>query len=201
MPALIVVYKEDDEVVVNLFRKLIESNNDKQDKGSDEFEDSTIEVVPWVEKVWLDNKKQGDKNDNILFINGAANTNRTLNPIIDFTFQKYGISYGYAGKQALIVANGKILVDNETLFNEFEQAANNSKEIARYSSRAVSSLALDLSGRNIRETIFYRIKELFAPGLIEEQMRKYAINELQRMQLMYGITQFYHNDLNKFMNG
>lgn len=52
---LIVVYK--DELALNQLRKLVETNDDEDDKiiGT---EDETIKIISWNEKMWLSQKKR-----------------------------------------------------------------------------------------------------------------------------------------------
>lgn len=53
---LIVVYK--DELVLNLLKKLIETNDDKSEDEIVGTEDGTVSVVSWDERMWLEQKKQ-----------------------------------------------------------------------------------------------------------------------------------------------
>ena len=55
---LIVVYK--DELVLNQLRKLIETNDDREDGEIVGTEDGTVAVIAWDEKMWLEQKKAGN---------------------------------------------------------------------------------------------------------------------------------------------
>ena len=94
---LIVVYK--DEMLVNQFKKLVESNNDE--------ERTPLNVVSWTEKVWLGNKKAGNIKGKILFLDDIKGTDKLI-PVIDIAFDKYGVRYGWAGNQAVVYATSKL---------------------------------------------------------------------------------------------
>ena len=98
---LIVVYK--DEVVLNQLKKLVETKDDKEGEivGT---EDGSVTIVSWTEKVWLENKKAGTIDAKVLLIGKIKGADK-LEPVIDVKFDKWGIKYGWAGKQAVIQVN------------------------------------------------------------------------------------------------
>ena len=97
---LIVVYKEKDEVAVNLLRKLLEKKDDVEGEVVG-VEDRSVELVTWTEKVWLDNKAKGTTKSKILFLSDVKGADKLV-PVIDEKYNKYGVRYGWAGSQALI---------------------------------------------------------------------------------------------------
>ena len=50
---LIVVYKDKDELALNLLRKLIEGKDDIEGEGIVGTEDDSIALIAWNEKIWL----------------------------------------------------------------------------------------------------------------------------------------------------
>ena len=78
---LIVVYKEKDEVAVNLLRKLLEKKDDVEGEVVG-VEDSSVELVTWTEKVWLDNKAKGTTKSKILFLGDVKGADKLV-PVID----------------------------------------------------------------------------------------------------------------------
>ncbi len=106
---LIVVYK--DELLVNQLRKMVETRDDTENEVVGTTDDS-INIVSWDEKVWLANKKAGNLQGKILFIGDVKGTDK-LTPIVDVKFNEFGVSYGWAGNQAVIFADTKVLTTRE----------------------------------------------------------------------------------------
>lgn len=102
---LIVVYK--DELLVNQLKKMVETHyNDEQ--GVVDTGDDPINIISWTEKIWLGHKKEGNIKGKILFL-GDIKGNDKLIPVIDVKFDKYGVKFGWAGNQAVIYADPKVL--------------------------------------------------------------------------------------------
>ena len=103
---LITVYK--DEVALNLLRKLVETKDDDSAAGSIVgTKDGSVKIVAWEPKLWATNKKAGntgDIEDKILFI-GDIKSVENLVPVIDWKYDKWGIKYGWAGRQAVILTD------------------------------------------------------------------------------------------------
>lgn len=102
---LIVVYK--DEMLMNQLRKMVETHDDN---GQDIIgtRDDSINIVSWTEKVWMVNKKQGNLKDKILFLGDIKGTDKLI-PVIDVKFDEFGVRFGWAGNQAVIYADTKVL--------------------------------------------------------------------------------------------
>ena len=102
---LIVVYK--DELLMNQLKKMVETHDDSEDQvvGT---RDDTINVVSWTEKVWLGNKKAGNIQGKILFLGEIKGTDKLI-PVIDVQFDEFGAKYGWAGNQAVVYADPKVL--------------------------------------------------------------------------------------------
>lgn len=103
---LIVVYK--DEMLVNQFKKLVESCDDPSFESIIGSRDGSINVVSWTEKVWMDNKKAGNINSKILFLGDIKGTDKLI-PVIDVKFDDFGVKYGWAGNQAVLYCDIKAL--------------------------------------------------------------------------------------------
>ena len=86
-------------------KKLVETNDDDKETGKIVgTEDGSITIVARDEKMWLSQKKAGTVEDKVLFIGNVKGTDK-LEPLIDYKFDKWGIRYGWAGKQALILVD------------------------------------------------------------------------------------------------
>ncbi len=106
---LIVVYK--DELLVNQLKKLVETCDDTEQNivGT---RDNSINIVSWTEKVWLDNKKAGNIQGKVLFLGDVRGTNKLI-PVIDVKFDDCGVKYGWAGNQAIVYADTKVLKERK----------------------------------------------------------------------------------------
>ena len=114
---LIVVYK--DEMVLNQFKKLVESRNRDQEYLANHPE---LNIIAWNEKTWLNNKKAGNIRGKILYLGQLSGT-KELIPVIDTKFQKYGVCFGWAGNQAVLYGNHKYFKTKEE-YLEFVSALN-----------------------------------------------------------------------------
>lgn len=107
---LIVVYK--DELLVNQLKKLIETKDDGNEKSVVGTTDGSVQIVAWTEKVWLEQKKTGNITAKVLFIGDIKGTDKLV-PVIDVKFDQYGVKYGWAGNQAVLIANPKEMKTRE----------------------------------------------------------------------------------------
>lgn len=199
---LLVVYKEKDEMILNQLKKLVDTKDDNAE-GTVGTEDGTVKIVSWDEKLWLQNKKAGntgDLADKILFIGDVKGTDK-LAPVLSVKFDKFGVSYGFAGNQALLMIDAKKLSKRED-YEAFLAELGETTDLAIgkkdktikpgekktwFKIGVVAAAAVVnpiLSG--IASTVLY--KDLFGDAkLVRSQM------------LIYGITQLYLNDLDGFM--
>lgn len=106
---LIVVYK--DELLVNQLRKMVEAHDDTKN-GIVGTTDDSINIVAWTEKVWLGNKKAGNLQGKILFLDEIKDTDKLI-PVLDSKFDKHGVKFGWAGNQAVLYVNPKELADRK----------------------------------------------------------------------------------------
>ncbi len=110
---LIVVFK--DEMLLNQFRKLVETKDDTETSIVG-VKDGSVKVVSWNEKMWLGQKKNGTINNKVLFIGDIKETDKLI-PVIDVKFEKHGVMYGWAGNQAVLTCNPQKLEEEE--YQEF----------------------------------------------------------------------------------
>lgn len=114
---LIVVYK--DELLMNQLKKMIETHDDSEDSIVGTRDDS-INVVSWTEKVWLGNKKAGNIQGKILFLGDIKGTDKLI-PVLDVKYDDRGVKYGWAGNQAVLYADPKLLTDRYS-YDDFLKA-------------------------------------------------------------------------------
>ena len=106
---LIVVYK--DELLMNQLKKMVETHDDGEN-GVVGTRDDSINIVSWTEKVWLGNKKAGNIQGKILFLGEIKGTDKLI-PVIDVKFDECGVRFGWAGNQAVVYADPKVLTTRE----------------------------------------------------------------------------------------
>lgn len=106
---LIVVYK--DEMLMNQLKKLVETHDDDA-QGVVGTRDDSINIVSWTEKVWLGNKKAGNIQGKILFLGDIKGTDKLI-PVIDLKFDECGVRFGWAGNQAVVYADPKVLITRD----------------------------------------------------------------------------------------
>ena len=173
---IIAVYK--DELLANQLKKMVETKRDM------------LGVIPWSEKFWLANKKDGKIDDKILFI-GDIKGMEALVPLIDVQYEKYGIKYGWAGKQAVIIADPKGIQEKE-VYEEFLGKLNELSvpEIIK------TNYYIDTQEQQTKNEFFknawLNIKKTFKASFSD-----YAA--VKRQMLFYGIIQFYNNHLEQFV--
>ena len=103
---LIVVYK--DELLKNQLKKMVETHDDNE-QGVVGTRDDSISIVSWTEKRWLEEKKAGNIQEKILFLDEIKGANKDLIPLIDVKFDECGVKFGWSGKQAVVYADPKVL--------------------------------------------------------------------------------------------
>ena len=212
---LIVVYK--DEMILNQLKKLVESKDDTSEKivGS---KDGSINIVAWTEKVWLANKKPGNIQGKILFINDIKGTDKLI-PVLDVKFNEYGIRYGWAGNQAILYVNSKELIERSSYLNFISELSKLPipemyKQPKNTKIKVIDEHREDLQSEqqdNDCKNLFLKAKEQLAKGVnqIEKAGIKVAMNAedylrdknyLVTQMLFYGIVHLYNDGLDEFMN-
>ena len=189
---LIVVYK--DELVLNLLKKLIETNDDKSEDEIVGTEDGTVSVVSWDERMWLEQKKAGNIDSKILFIGPVKGTDK-LYPILDIKYDKWGIKYGWAGNQAMISVDGHY-VSKRAHYNAFlkEFRANNLPE---KKAESTPKTILKFGGLGFA----FGLMGFGAIGIGAMALGDYYFDKQKVRQQLYlfGILKMYKNHLDEFM--
>ena len=184
---LIVVYK--DELLVNQLRKMVEAHDDTEE-GVVGTTDDSINIVAWTEKVWLGNKKAGNLQGKILFLDEIKDTDKLI-PVLDSKFDKYGVKFGWAGNQAVLYVNPKALADRKA-YDAFleELSACSPPEILKVSKDNVAAMEL---GPVIKKLLFSG-----ALPLVKAAFKNKAL--MKKQMLFYGVVKLYYDGLEEFMN-
>lgn len=215
---LIVVYK--DEMVVNQLKKLVETHDDNANGDIVGTRDDSVNIVTWNEKIWLNNKKAGNINDKVLFIGNIKGTD-TLIPVLDIKFDQYGVKYGWAGNQAMLFTDTKVLRDRNEYMGFIAQISElqvpeiikepvNTKISVSKNDEMVKKLEIDKIEKKEMK-FFNKAKSSVLKGAdvigkasvnvaskTEDLLRDK--NKVTRQMLFYGVINLYKNDLNNFMN-
>lgn len=191
MASLIVVYKEKDEMAVNQLRKLLDSKDDTED-GVVGVQDRTVKVVAWTEKVWLQNKASGKLDSKVLLIDDIKGA-KSLLPIIEVKYSKHGITYGWAGNQAIISIEEKALFKKE----DYEAFLADLKEIADRIGAEYGKKVAEDAAKLLKEvwlTAIPLVGNFFSGKLMGD-----ALKQVREQMVMFAVTHIYLNHLDKFM--
>ncbi len=192
---LIVVYK--DEFLVNLFKKLIESNDDVDDEHVVGVKDGSVRVVSWEEKVWLDQKKAGNINNKVLFLGKVKGWNELL-PVLDVKYNAFGIKYGWAGNQAALICDVDALEDKKD-YNAFLE------ELNKYNvPEVIKSEKVEISEEEPKEEKSGLLSKI---GGFIKKSTKTIVNSLSpeqkkkiKQQYYFGIMKLYENHLEEYLD-
>ena len=221
---LIVVYK--DEMLMNQLKKMVETNDDDEN-GVVGTRDNSINIVSWTENVWLDQKKAGNIQGKILYLDDIKGT-ESLVPVIDVKFDKSGVKYGWAGNQAVLVADTAALNERKDydafvaqlsdlpIPEQLKAQQNNTKQIEETSSATVVDASaevtvVDAPKEEKKNDFFGFAKNAFsavanAVGTVGNQV---AVTTeqifrdkglMKRQMLFYGLINMYNDHLEEFMN-
>ncbi|MCH1949089.1 hypothetical protein MCJ35_07735 [Enterocloster sp. OA13] len=194
---LIVVYKDKDELALNLLRKLIEGKDDIEGEGIVGTEDDSIALIAWNEKIWLDNKKAGNICSKILFIGNVKGVENLI-PIIDIKYNKYGIVYGWSGSQAVITVDSKSLKKKEEYDIFINDLRNKTNISIAASDKKVSKnkkTILKLGGTLTLPFIWPVLAGRHIKGVFDDKAL------VRKQQFLLGISELYLNHLDAFMKG
>ena len=185
---LIVVYK--DELALNLLKKFVETNDDDTKNGKIVgTEDGSITIVSWDEKMWLEQKKAGNIDSKVLFIGNIKGTDK-LAPIIDVKYDRWGVKYGWAGKQAILQVEGTALIKREN-YNAFLEEF--TKEMLPKKDEEKLPVKIAKKGGI---TFLFGLIGLGASFIVDFFIDQ---NKVKQQQLLFGVVKLYKNDLERFM--
>lgn len=214
---LIVVYK--DEMLVNQFKKLVESNKDE--------ERTPLNIVSWTEKVWLGNKKAGNIKGKILFLDNIKGTDKLI-PVLDIAFENYGVKYGWAGNQAVIYAEQRLpenydafideltelpipdifkrkIRDDEDRSKEADEHAIDRNEVIQDcndeydcddDSKVAGILKLAKKAIAVSTDVIEKASDK-AVDMAEDMINR---RDVKKQMMFYGIAKFYNNGLEEFLS-
>lgn len=195
---LIVVYK--DELLVNQFKKLVETKDDISDDEIIGTKDDSVRVVAWTEKIWNDQKKAGNINNKVLFI-GEIKGVKDLMPVLDIKHDSFGVRYGWAGNQAAILCDSRQLSKAEEYnaflgeFNKFPVP-----EILKSDFRKVNAPIDELPEKGFFNKLKNKIFQTSKTVYESVQDVQVAYNEkVKRQQYIFGINKLYEKHLEEFM--
>jgi len=200
---LIVVYKDKDEISLNQLKKMVDTKDDEVDSdGIIGTEDGTVKIVSWNEKTWLNNKKAGNTgqlDDKVLFLGDIKGVDMLI-PTLDIKFNKFGVSYGFSGKQAAIMIDPKPLL-NQKNYTEFIA------ELKKICDAGTAKEKRSIDFTDKAKTIKNGLVMAAAYGLFNvvgavAVATSYAFGDakiVRNQQLLYGVVQLYLNDLDSFM--
>lgn len=214
---LIVVYK--DEMLVNQFKKLVESNKDE--------ERTPLNIVSWTEKVWLGNKKAGNIKGKILFLDNIKGTDKLI-PVLDIAFENYGVKYGWAGNQAVIYAEQRLpenydafideltelpipdifkrkIRDDEDRSKEADEHAIDRNEVIQdcndeYDCDDDSKVAGILKFAKKAIAVSTDVIEKASDKAVDMAEDMINRRDVKKQMMFYGIAKFYNNGLEEFLS-
>lgn len=183
-----------DEILTNQLRKLVETDDD-MDGQLVGTKDDSVKIVAWSEKVWLEQKKAGNIDSKVLFIDDIRDTDK-LRPVLDIKFDDCGVQYGWAGNQAAIFADPDVL-KNEDAYNTFVEKLNALPVPDMIKNKQTASIGtkkrIGLTGLGL----------LLGPlGAVGANLlaSKYADKKAVKHQMFfYGLLNLYNNHLEEFM--
>jgi len=200
---VIVVYKEKDEIALNYLRKLIETDDDKDGEiiGT---EDDSVSVIAWTEKVYRDNKTQGNISNKIIFLDDVEGAN-SIKPIMDTKYSSNGVCYGFAGNQAVISIDEGILKSDDEFMKfqkEFEELMNKINEKAQKidKSKELDNHKNAKTGKILAVVLaiaypFIGIPFAVGAAIADSTDRK----NLREKMFLFAITKFYIEEMDSFM--
>lgn len=199
---LLVVYKEKDEMILNQLKKLVDTKDDEEGAPVG-TEDGTVSIISWEEKLWLQNKKAGntgDLADKVLFIGDVKGTDK-LAPVLDIKYDKHGVSYGFAGNQALLSIKTKALssrANYEAFLEELKQIT----DLAIAKQDKVMKPGAKKQWLKVGAVVALTAINPLIGGLSSGTLYKDLFGDaklVRNQMLIYGITMLYLNDLDEFM--
>lgn len=190
---IVIAYKEKDKVIANQLRKLLETKDDTEE-GVVGVKDRSVTVIPWEEKVWLDQESKGTVDSKVLLIDKVKGAS-SLIPIMDIKFQKHGVTYGWAGTQAVITVDEQALRKKDAYAAFLEEL----REIAS-TSQITEYERGDAVKKDVKKAylmILPVLKEFFTGKMIADVFKDGKM--VRQQMLLYGVTHLYLNNLTAFL--
>lgn len=199
---LVVVYENKDELPFNYFKKLIETDDDDKESGVVVgSEDGSIQVIGWTEKVYLDNSKKGNITNKVIFLDDVKGV-KNITPIMDKKFDKYGISYGFAGNQAVISIDESKIKDADMFeemrsFFENDLKENGYKKSDDNNAQLVTRNAGNAKKKRTISIVVSALQPFYGIPFVINAVVTYK--KLRNDMFIYAISKFYLDELDSFM--
>lgn len=177
MKNLIIVCDERRREFADYLSQLI-SMEDDADNNTIGVKDGTVATQVWGEKEYKANSATISSNQHILFI-GNSKLIKDKRSHMKSLFSKFGINYGWLGKQ------GAIAVEKTVSLGEYEEFINFGK---KYEERIVDLVKKRHSIKGLVATIFFPWPETIK---MESQIKKQMYS--------CAVMKFYLEDLNRFL--
>lgn len=217
---LIVVYN--DEMLMNQLKKMVETNDDTDSEIVVGTKDHSINIVAWTEKVWLANKKAGNIKDKVLFLGDIKGTSDLI-PVVDVKFDDCGVKYGWAGNQAVLFIDPKVI----SLKEDYMKFMNKLTELPipdmiKQPNNVKIEKSDTVEVKEQKDVVEYTEKRKTPSVLIKTQkgilkgadavgkVRNIVTNKMEdllrdkktvrRQMFFYGVVNLYRNGLEEFMN-
>lgn len=194
---LVVVCK--DEMLVNQLRKLVETKDDAGEDSVIGTRDGSVKIVAWTEKIWLDQKKAGNIDAKVLLIGDIKGVDKLI-PVLDIKFDDCGVRYGWAGNQAVITIDPKVL-KKEANYNDFLEKLNalpvpeiiKKKFSIKKETAAKAGIASGISSLIGMVGGFSAISTGIAVSMFANKAA------VKQQMLFYGVLHLYNNHLEEYM--
>jgi len=200
---LIIVYK--DELLLNYLSALINEKDDGSDGTTVGTLDNSINIASFNEKKWKTQEK-GIMKDKILYL-GSIKGTENLIPLVEvnYKFNKWGIKYGWSGKQAVITVDESEITKEEynKFLNEFKSLHIIEVEDDTTKKKVVPFLSVKISNKvkktikRVSTTVLFGMAGLGALLLGDSFANK---AKLRQQLFLYGIYKLYTDHLETFMN-
>lgn len=203
---LIVVYDKKDEIALNYLKQLVLTYDDNSETGEIVgTKDGSIEVIAWTEKVYLDNIKNRNIGNKVIFMDDIKGVEK-ITPIMKVKYDKYGVKYGVSGNNAVISIDEKVL-DSDFEYEAFQKLY---KEELLKVDMNVSDEKLEESKKTRKAAQRTRalavVSSILAPGVGVAEVAsaiatgKKSIKLTREMMFLYAITKFYLEEMEEFIN-
>ncbi len=200
---LIIVYK--DELLLNYLSALINEKDDNSDGTAVGTRDNSIDIAFFNEKQWKTQEK-GIMKDKILYLGNIKGTENLIPLVsVNYKFNKWGIKYGWSGKQAVIIVDEYEITkeEYETFLKEFKSLHIIEVEDDTTKKKVVPFLPVKMSNKVKKTVKRVGTMVLFgAAGLGASLLADSFVNKakLKQQLYLYGIYKLYTDHLETFMN-
>ena len=203
MKKLIIVCEEKNKSYGDFLAQLISADDDTTDNIVG-VEDGEVSATVWTEKQFSDNSFQLSSMQHVLFIgNTKLMKEKRIN--MNEQFNKFGMKYCWLGKQAVLYVDEIVKKDDYDDFIEYAKTGNSNIENKLKLKKEVPLKELKNNSKNkfgdilaSANKVTNKVTNLVIEGL--NNFNKLSNNtEIEKQQYNCLITNFYLNDLSKFL--